>query len=64
MEYIFSAGNQALWAAGKLIQATTNTGQLLPILRDPITGKFVEVANLENYFCQFRKVRKKQTLPI
>lgn len=44
MEYIFSAGNQALWAAGKLIQATTNTGQLLPILRDPITGKFVEVA--------------------
>ncbi|VXD16864.1 conserved hypothetical protein [Planktothrix serta PCC 8927] len=44
MEYIFSAANQALWAAGKLIQATTNTGQLLPILRDPITGQFVEVA--------------------
>lgn len=44
MEYIFSAGNQALWAAGKLIQATTNTGQLLPILKDPITGQFVEIA--------------------
>ncbi|MFM6400513.1 MAG: hypothetical protein ACKPFF_27880, partial [Planktothrix sp.] len=44
MEYIFSAGNQALWAAGKLIQATTNTGQLLPILRDPSTGQFVEIA--------------------
>ena len=44
MEYIFSAANQALWAAGKLIQATTNTGQLLPILRDPSTGQFVEIA--------------------
>jgi hypothetical protein len=44
MEYIFSAANQALWAAGKLIQATTNTGQLLPILRDPATGRFVEIA--------------------
>lgn len=44
MEYIFSAGNQALWAAGKLIQVTTNTGQLLPILRDPSTGQFVEIA--------------------
>jgi hypothetical protein len=44
MEYIFSPGNQALWAAGKLIQVTTNTGQLLPILRDPSTGQFVEMA--------------------
>lgn len=44
MEYVFSAANQALWAAGKLSQAMTNTGQPLPLLRDPSTGKFVEVA--------------------
>jgi hypothetical protein len=44
MDYLFSAANQALWAAGKLIQATTTTGQLLPILRDPVTGQFVEIA--------------------
>lgn len=44
MEYIFSAANQALFAAGKLVEVTTNTGQVLPILRDPITGRFVEIA--------------------
>jgi hypothetical protein len=44
MDYIFSAANQALWAAGKLVQVTASSGQLLPILRDPITGRFVEIA--------------------
>lgn len=44
MEYVFSAANQALWAAGKLSQVMTSTGQLLPLLRDPITGRFVEMA--------------------
>lgn len=44
MDYLFSAANQALWAAGKLVQATTTTGQLLPMLRDPVTGQFVEIA--------------------
>jgi hypothetical protein len=44
MEFIFSAANQALFAAGKVVQVTTNTGQVLPILRDPITGRFVEIA--------------------
>lgn len=44
MDYLFSAANQALWAAGKLVQVTTTTGQLLPILRDPVTGQFVEIA--------------------
>ncbi|MFB2975344.1 hypothetical protein [Microseira sp. BLCC-F43] len=43
MDYIFSAANQALFAAGKLVQVTTNE-QVLPILRDPITGRFVEIA--------------------
>lgn len=44
MEYIFSAGSQALLAAGKLLQVTTSTGQVLPLLRDPVTGRFVEMA--------------------
>jgi hypothetical protein len=44
MEYIFSAGSQALLAAGKLLQVTTSTGQVLPLLRDPGTGQFVEMA--------------------
>ncbi|WP_413164863.1 hypothetical protein ACL6C3_01960 [Capilliphycus salinus ALCB114379] len=41
MEYIFSAGSQALLAAGKLVQVTTSTGQVLPLVRDPATGRFV-----------------------
>ncbi len=44
MQYLFSDANQALWAAGKLSQVVTSTGQLLPLLRDPITGRFVEMA--------------------
>ncbi len=44
MQYIFSAANQALLAAGKLIPVYTKAGQLLPILRDPVTGQFVEIA--------------------
>jgi hypothetical protein len=44
MDYLFSAANQVLWAAGKLVQATTTTGQILPMLRDPVTGQFVEIA--------------------
>jgi hypothetical protein len=44
MDYIFSATSEALRATGKLVQATTTTGQFLPILRDPVTGQFVEIA--------------------
>jgi hypothetical protein len=44
MDYLFSAANQALWAVRKLVQVETTTGQLLPILRDPVTGQFVEIA--------------------
>jgi hypothetical protein len=44
MDYLFSVANQALWAARKLVQVETTTGQLLPILRDPVTGQFVEIA--------------------
>lgn len=44
MQYIFSAANQALLAAGKLVPVYTNAGKLLPILRDPLTGQFVEMA--------------------
>ena len=44
MEYTFSAVNQALLAAGKLVQPTTNTGQFLPFLQNPVTGKIVEMA--------------------
>lgn len=46
MQYIFSAVNQALLAAGKLVQVYTKEGQLLPILRDPVTGRFVEIAKV------------------
>ena len=46
MQYIFSAANQALLAAGKLVQVYTKDGQLLPILRDPETGRFVEIAKV------------------
>jgi len=45
MDYLFSAANQALWAAGKLVQLTTKDGKLLPILVDPANQKhFVEIA--------------------
>lgn len=44
MQYLFSAGTQALLEAGKLVQVVTATGQLLPTVRDPITGRFVEIA--------------------
>ena len=44
IEYIFSAESQARLAAGTLVQATTKSGELLPIVRDLTTGRFVEVA--------------------
>ena len=44
MEYSFSAARQALLAAGKLVQAKTVDGLLLPFLKDPATGMIVEVA--------------------
>lgn len=44
MDYVFSVTSEALRAAGKLVQVTTSTGQVLPILRDPVTGRFVEIA--------------------
>lgn len=45
MDYLFSAANQALWAAGKLVQLTTKDGKLLPILIDPANhNHIVEIA--------------------
>lgn len=45
MDYAFSPVNQALQAAGKLIQMTTIDGKLLPILVDPANqNRIVEIA--------------------
>jgi hypothetical protein len=44
MDYIFSAATQALLNSGQLVQVISKSGQLLPIARDPDTGKFVEMA--------------------
>ncbi len=44
MNYYFSAASQALLHAGKLVQAHTADGTLLPILRDVTTGRMVEIA--------------------
>jgi hypothetical protein len=44
MHYIFSAATQALLNSDQLIQVISKTGQLLPLARDPITGRFVEMA--------------------
>lgn len=44
MNYYFSAASQALLHAGKVVQAHTADGTLLPILRDVTTGRIVEVA--------------------
>jgi hypothetical protein len=45
MDYLFSAANQALWAAGKLVQLSTKDGKLLPILIDPANhNRIVEIA--------------------
>ncbi|MEE3718176.1 hypothetical protein V2H45_15655 [Tumidithrix elongata RA019] len=46
MEYIFSAATQALLNSGQLVQVVSKLGKLLPIARDPITGKFVEIAKM------------------
>ena len=44
MNYIFSTATQFLLNSGQLIQVISKTGQLLPLARDPITGRFVEMA--------------------
>jgi hypothetical protein len=44
MHYIFSAATQALLNSDQLIQVISKTGQLLPLAREPITGRFVEMA--------------------
>jgi hypothetical protein len=44
MEYVFSAATQALLISGQLVQVISKTGQPLPIVRDPLTGRFVEIA--------------------
>jgi len=46
MEYIFSKATQALLDSGQLVQVVTKTGELLPIARDIVTGRFVEIAKL------------------
>lgn len=42
--YEFSPGVQAALASGKLHQVVTAAGQVLPIARDPVTGRFIEIA--------------------
>jgi hypothetical protein len=44
MDYIFSGASQALLNSGQLVQVISKAGQLLPIVRDPITGRFIEMA--------------------
>ncbi len=44
MDYIFSTATQALLNSGQLVQVISKAGQLLPIARDPLTGRFVEIA--------------------
>jgi hypothetical protein len=44
MHYVFSAAIQALIDSGQLVQVISKTGDLLPIARDPATGRFVEMA--------------------
>lgn len=45
MNYEFSAINHALWVAGKLVQATTKDGKVLPYLIDPANqNRIVEIA--------------------
>ncbi len=44
MDYVFSAASQALLNSGQLSQVTTAAGQVLPLLRNPETGQFVEMA--------------------
>ncbi|MGB3401798.1 MAG: hypothetical protein WBA77_03840 [Microcoleaceae cyanobacterium] len=42
--YLFSAAGQAMLNAGQLNQVTNAAGQLLPLLRNPENGQFVEMA--------------------
>jgi hypothetical protein len=44
MEYIFTAATEALLNGDKLHRVYSATGQLLPLARDPNTGRFVEMA--------------------
>jgi hypothetical protein len=44
MNYIFSAAGQALLNSGQLTQVTNAADQLLPLLRNPENGQFVEMA--------------------
>jgi hypothetical protein len=44
MEYIFTAATEALLNADKLHRVYSATGLLLPLARDPNTGRFVEMA--------------------
>lgn len=44
MEYLFSPVTAARLLAGNLVQVQSLSGQLLPIVRDPVTGQFVEIA--------------------
>lgn len=44
MQYLFSPAMQALLNSGALQQVFSTTGQVLPLLRDPQTGRFVAMA--------------------
>lgn len=46
MDYLFTPATQALLNTGKLVQPTAKTGKLLPAARDPVTGEFVELAQI------------------
>jgi len=48
MNYVFTPTTQALLNTGNLVQPATQTGKLLPAARDPVTGEFVEIANVSN----------------
>lgn len=44
INYLFSPANQALLSSGQLTQVISKTGQVLPLLRNPENGQFVEMA--------------------
>ena len=44
MEYVFSAAAEALRASGQAVPVISQTGAVLPLLRDPATGQFAAMA--------------------
>ena len=46
MDYLFTPATQVLLNTGNLVQPTAKSGKLLPVARDPVTGEFVELAQI------------------